>query len=430
MKDVIVIGSGAAGMMTAIWAARRGLSVAVMEKNEKSGKKLYITGKGRCNLTNACDMDTLFSNVVTNRKFLYRAFYGFTNEDAIGFFQEIGLKTKVERGSRVFPASDKASDVISALTGELKKLGVDIHYHTIVKKICIEDKQVKGVEVENASSGTRQLVQAHNVVVATGGRSYESTGSSGDGYRFARELGHQVTETSPSLVPLNVREGFVKELQGVALKNISISLKAENKQIYQDFGEMLFTHFGVSGPVILSASSYLSQYQRKKSSAGKKILLTIDLKPALSQEALDGRILRDFEEYKNRQFGNALDKLLPKKMIPVIVKLTGIDPLKKVNGVTKEERRALIRVMKEMTMEVTGLRGFQEAVVTRGGVSVKEINPATMESLLVSGVYFVGEVLDLDALTGGFNLQIAWSTAYGAGSHICVKEERKDRMLS
>lgn len=430
MKDVIVIGSGAAGMMTAIWAARRGLSVAVMEKNEKSGKKLYITGKGRCNLTNACDMDTLFSNVVTNRKFLYRAFYGFTNEDAIGFFQEIGLKTKVERGSRVFPASDKASDVISALTGELKKLGVDIHYHTIVKKICIEDKQVKGVEVENASSGTRQLVQAHNVVVATGGRSYESTGSSGDGYRFARELGHQVTETSPSLVPLNVREGFVKELQGVALKNISISLKAENKQIYQDFGEMLFTHFGVSGPVILSASSYLSQYQRKKSSAGKKILLTIDLKPALSQEALDGRILRDFEEYKNRQFGNALDKLLPKKMIPVIVRLTGIDPLKKVNGVTKEERRALIRVMKEMTMEVTGLRGFQEAVVTRGGVSVKEINPATMESLLVSGVYFVGEVLDLDALTGGFNLQIAWSTAYGAGSHICVKEERKDRMLS
>lgn len=430
MKDVIVIGSGAAGMMTAIWAARRGLSVAVMEKNEKSGKKLYITGKGRCNLTNACDMDTLFSNVVTNRKFLYRAFYGFTNEDAIGFFQEIGLKTKVERGSRVFPASDKASDVISALTGELKKLGVDIHYHTIVKKICIEDKQVKGVEVENASSGTRQLVQAHNVVVATGGRSYESTGSSGDGYRFARELGHQVTETSPSLVPLNVREGFVKELQGVALKNISISLKAENKQIYQDFGEMLFTHFGVSGPVILSASSYLSQYQRKKSSAGKKILLTIDLKPALSQEALDGRILRDFEEYKNRQFGNALDKLLPKKMIPVIVRLTGIDPLKKVNGVTKEERRALIRVIKEMTMEITGLRGFQEAVVTRGGVSVKEINPATMESLLVSGVYFVGEVLDLDALTGGFNLQIAWSTAYGAGSHICVKEERKDRMLS
>lgn len=430
MKDVIVIGSGAAGMMTAIWAARRGLSVAVMEKNEKSGKKLYITGKGRCNLTNACDMDTLFSNVVTNRKFLYRAFYGFTNEDTIGFFQEIGLKTKVERGSRVFPASDKASDVISALTGELKKLGVDIHYHTIVKKICIEDKQVKGVEVENASSGTRQLVQAHNVVVATGGCSYESTGSSGDGYRFARELGHQVTETSPSLVPLNVKEGFVKELQGLALKNISISLKAENKQIYQDFGEMLFTHFGVSGPVILSASSYLSQYQRKKSSAGKKILLTIDLKPALSQEALDGRILRDFEEYKNRQFGNALDKLLPKKMIPVLVKLTGIDPLKKVNGVTKEERRALIRVIKEMTMEITGLRGFQEAVVTRGGVSVKEINPATMESLLVSGVYFVGEVLDLDALTGGFNLQIAWSTAYGAGSHISVKEERKDRMLS
>ncbi|MFU0828760.1 MAG: NAD(P)/FAD-dependent oxidoreductase [Lachnoclostridium sp.] len=407
---IIVIGGGPAGMMAAIQAARRGYPVILLEKNEKLGKKLYITGKGRCNLTNACDTDKLFDNIVTNPKFLYGAFYSCNNFDTINFFEEIGLKTKVERGDRVFPQSDKSSDVLSVLLKELKRLKVDIRYHSEVTEILVKNNAFSGVRIK----GYDQVLTGKKVIIATGGLSYPSTGSTGDGYRFAKSLGHTVTKLHPALVPLNVEEvDIVKKLQGLSLKNIHINITSKKKVIYSDFGELLFTHFGVSGPVILSASSYLIPYMDNHD-----LVLSIDLKPALTKEQLDARILRDFAEFSNKQYKNALDQLLPHKLIQVIIALSKIEPEKKVNLITKEERERLVELLKDLKFHITGLRGYNEAVITQGGVQVKEINPSTMESKLVSNVFFAGEVLDVDALTGGFNLQIAWSTAYLAGNAV------------
>lgn len=392
-------------MLAAIAAAQNGHEVHLYEKNEKLGKKIFITGKGRCNVTNACDMDTLFSSVVTNKKFLYSAFYGFTNYDMMDLLERCGVRLKIERGGRVFPESDKSSDIIGALVSECKRCGVSIYLHTEVKGLIIDNGVCRGLLLQ----GNRR-VEADRVIVATGGLSYQTTGSTGDGYEFAKKAGHQVTELSPALVPFNVKEPEVKELQGLSLKNVEVSLLSGKKVLYQDFGEMLFTHYGVSGPVILSASSFAAKAVKKG-----PVLLSIDLKPALTMEQLDTRILRDFEEMKNKQFKNSLEKLLPSKLIPVIVSRSGIDPEKKVNEVTKQERLALAGLLKGYNLTLTGLRDYNEAIITQGGISVKEINPSTMESKLVPGLYFAGEVLDLDAVTGGFNLQIAWSTAYAAG---------------
>lgn len=409
---VIVIGGGAAGMMAAIFAARNGHQVRLLEKNEKLGKKLYITGKGRCNITNASDMDNLFANVISNRKFLYSAFYGFDNMQTIQFFEELGCKTKIERGERVFPVSDKSSDVINALHRELQRLKVDISFNTEVTKIVEKDGKAVGVII----AGKKEMLPADAVIVATGGMSYPSTGSTGDGYRFAKELGHKVTKLYQSLVPFQIEEEYVRELQGLSLKNVSLKVYAGKKKVYDDFGEMLFTHFGISGPLVLSASSFLTSFVDRE-----EIKAYIDLKPALSEKQLDDRILRDFSEMKNKQFKNGLDKLLPKKMIPVIVELSGINPEKPINSITKEERLGVVRLLKNMELHVERMRGYNEAIITKGGVSVKEINPSTMESTLVEGLYFIGEVLDLDALTGGYNLQIAWSTAYLAGTEVKEK---------
>ncbi|WP_253294715.1 NAD(P)/FAD-dependent oxidoreductase [Anaerocolumna aminovalerica] len=409
-KKVIVAGGGAAGMMAAIIAARNNHEVILLEKNNKLGKKLYITGKGRCNITNACDMEELFHNVVTNSKFLYGAFYTFSNYDLITFFEELGLKTKIERGNRVFPESDKSSDVISALSRELNRLHVDVRFEQEVDRILIESNTFKGVVIKNNS----EILYGDKIIIATGGLSYKATGSTGDGYEFAKAMGHTITKCNPSLVPMNIKEiEKIKELQGLSLKNIEIKITSKKKEIYRDFGELLFTHFGVSGPVILSASSYCIPYMENKDLA-----LSIDLKPALTLEQLDDRVLRDFGEFSNRQFKNALDKLLPHKLIPVIIALSFIDPEKKVNLITKEERIRLVNLLKGLTFHITSFREYNEAVITKGGIQVKEVNPSTMESKLVSNVFFAGEVLDLDALTGGFNLQIAWSTGYIAGSAV------------
>lgn len=411
MKQVIVVGGGAAGMMSAITSARNGHKVTLLEQNEKLGKKLFITGKGRCNITNASDMEELFSNVVTNAKFLYSAFYSFDNYQTIAFFEELGLKTKIERGERVFPASDKSSDVISVLQKELKKLGVKVLLYTKVEGILEENGHTKGVIVRK--DGKKEIFMADAVIIATGGISYPSTGATGDGYRFAKNIGHTVTKLYPALVPFEIEETFVKGLQGLSLKNVELTLFSGKKKIFNSFGEMLFTHFGISGPLVLSASSYISHCIQKQ-----PIVAELDLKPALSEEQLDARVLRDFRELQNKQFKNGLDKLLPQKLIPIIVELSGIEKNKTINSVTREERGRLVNILKHFRMHVKGLRGYNEAIITKGGISVKEINPQTMESKMVKGLYFVGEVLDLDALTGGFNLQIAWSTAYLAGMNI------------
>lgn len=411
MKQVIVVGGGAAGMMAAITSARNGHRVTLLEQNEKLGKKLFITGKGRCNITNASDMDVLFSNVITNKKFLYSAFYQFDNYQTIAFFEELGLKTKIERGERVFPESDKSSDVIAALQKELKKLEVKVILYTKVEEILEENGHTKGVIVRK--DGENKIFKSDAVIVATGGISYPSTGSTGDGYRLAKDMGHQVTKLYPALVPFEIEDTFVKGLQGLSLKNVGLTLFAGKKKIYDGFGEMLFTHFGISGPLVLSVSSYVSGYVQKQS-----MEVEIDLKPALTEEQLHARILRDFEEIHNKQFKNGLDKLLPQKLIPVIVELSGIQKNKSINSVTKEERNRLVNLLKHFRMAVKGLRGYNEAIITKGGISVKDINPQTMESKIIHGLYFVGEVLDLDALTGGYNLQIAWSTGYLAGISI------------
>lgn len=404
MKKIIVIGGGAAGMMAAIEAARNGAEVTLYEKNEKLGKKLFITGKGRCNLTNACDMEDLQKSVMKNHKFLYSAFQNFNNWETIGFFEELGMATKIERGNRVFPASDHSSDVIKVLEQELKHQGVAVCLKEKVKNITEQQDMVTGVQLENGKK-----VRADAVIVATGGLSYQLTGSTGDGFRFAKTLGHKVTELSPALVPMTVSEEWVPRLQGLSLRNVRVTISSKSKVLYEEFGEMLFTHYGVSGPLILSASSAVLEELKKEN-----LTLKIDLKPALSPEQLDDRILRDFEQDKNKQFKNVLGNLLPSKMIPVIIELSGILPEKKVNEINKKERRKLLETMKGLTMTLTGVRGYQEAIITRGGVDVKEINPATMESKKKKNLYFAGEVLDVDAVTGGFNLQIAWSTAMAA----------------
>ncbi len=408
MSKILIVGGGAAGMMASVFAGRNGHEVHLFEKNEKTGKKLYITGKGRCNLTNACEMDTLFESVCTNGKFLYSAFYGFTNEDAMDFFEKAGVPLKVERGNRVFPRSDRSADVLDGLRRQMKQAGVQVHLHAEAADIIIEEGHAAGICLSDGKQITGDAV-----IIATGGLSYRSTGSTGDGYRFAEKLGHKVTPCQPALVPLNIREPFVKELQGLSLKNVEICIRNGKKELYREFGEMLFTHFGVSGPLILTASSHVG-----KLAARQELTMVLDLKPALTMEQLDQRILRDFEEHKNKAFKNAVTGLFPAKLVPVMISLSGISPDKKIHEISREERQHFASLIKHLEMTVTGLRGFEEAIITRGGVSVKEINPSTMESKLVPGLYFIGEVLDLDAVTGGFNLQIAWSTAYAAGNGV------------
>ena len=412
MANVIVIGGGAAGMMAAITAVSQGHNVTLFEKNEKLGKKLFITGKGRCNFTNAGDAEDIFNSVVTNKKFLYSAFNGFSNYDTMGFFGELGLDFKVERGNRVFPSSDHSSDVIGALSRRMKQLGVKVELNTQVDEVIANNGEFSAVKVTDAYNKKR-TVSADKLIIATGGNSYQSTGSTGDGYRFAKSLGHEVTPILPALVPFIVKEEWERDLQGLSLKNVNVTIYDDKKIVYSDFGEMLFTHFGVSGPTVLSASSYAAKIIKNR-----PLKLVIDLKPALDEQQLDERILRDFEEFKNKSFKNSLDKLLPKKLIPVIVELSKIEPDKKIHDITKQERMTIVKLIKNLTLTLTGLRGFNEAIITQGGVSVKQINPTTMESKLVKNVYFVGEVIDVDAVTGGFNLQIAWSTAYAAGTHL------------
>lgn len=486
---VLVIGGGASGMMAAVAAADQGAQVCIIEKNEKLGKKLFITGKGRCNVTNAADMETLFENVCTNSKFLYSAFYDFDNMALMEWLRLAGCPLKTERGGRVFPVSDHSSDVIAAFCRELKKRGVEILLNTEVTDILVEESEeadkpeeaekpkgaekaentekLKGAEnaeeaetdagkkdssfrkgnsmrrdsskrkggsakkITGVSLSDGRIVGADRVIVCTGGLSYPATGSTGDGYRFARSAGHTVTECSPSLVPFHVKESWCGELMGLTLRNVEARLMEGGREVYRGFGELLFTHFGVSGPLVLSASSY---YRRKGRKSGESVseeptsgeaMLYIDLKPAMDPELLDRRLLRDFEENKNRQFKNALGELFPAKLIPVMVRLSGIKPEKMVNEITREERRDFAALIKKLTLSVTGTRGYAEAVITRGGVSVREINPSTMESRKVKGLYFAGEVLDLDALTGGFNLQIAWSTGHLSGKCSVLTETQR-----
>ncbi|MCI9188489.1 MAG: NAD(P)/FAD-dependent oxidoreductase [Lachnospiraceae bacterium] len=447
MGKVIVVGGGAAGMMAAVAAADKGNSVCLIEKNEKLGKKLFITGKGRCNVTNAGDMDALFANVRSNEKFLYSAFYGYDNRAVMDFLEKAGCALKTERGERVFPVSDHSSDVIAAFQRELKKREVEILLNTEVQELVLEEireepydgaGQKDGAESHNSDNrytklsdikqgktrmaGVRlkngKVLPGDSCIVCTGGISYPSTGSTGDGYRFAEETGHILTERTPSLVPFLIKESWCARLMGLSLKNVSVSMARGDKILYEGFGEMLFTHFGVSGPLILSASSYYGQSGkggRKKKEAQEETRLSIDLKPALDPEQLDRRLLRDFEANRGKQFKNSLGGLFPASLVPVMIELSGIHPDKRVNEVTREERRAFAALIKKLPLTVTGLRGFEEAIITRGGVSVKDVNPSTMESRKVKGLYFAGEVLDVDALTGGYNLQIAWSTGHLAG---------------
>ena len=415
MSRVIIIGGGAAGMMAAVGAADKGHSVLLLEQNEKLGKKLFITGKGRCNVTNACDLDKFFENVMSNPKFLYSAFYGFDNRQMMGFLEEAGCPLKIERGERVFPVSDHSSDVIAALQRVLRKKQVEIRLHTKVKAILTDpatdgtsNGQVKGVCL---SDGQKEYADA--VILATGGLSYSSTGATGDGHRMAKTLGHKITDCTPSLVPLEVADNWCYSLQGLSLKNVNLTMSDGEKKVYQGFGEMLFTHFGISGPLVLSASSFYERCKKKEA-----VTCEVDLKPALSEEQLDKRILRDFEENLNRQFKNALNALYPARLIPVMIDLSDISPDKRVHEITKEERKRLVYHTKHLLLHINGTRDFEEAIITQGGIHVKEINPSTMESKLIRGLFFAGELLDLDALTGGFNLQIAWSTGYLAGTSI------------
>ena len=457
MSRVIVIGGGAAGMMAAAAAAGKGHSVLLLEKNEKLGKKIYITGKGRCNLTNACDVQELFDSVVSNPRFLYSAIYGFDNTAVQDFFEKRGCPLKTERGNRVFPVSDRSSDIIRTLADELERLGVTVRLRASVEKILTREIRVQeeGAGDQTQASGQRvcgvrlssgEELFADAVILCTGGLSYPATGSTGEGHRMAQKLGHTLVPCEPSLVPFTVAEDWCQSLQGLSLKNVSAALFLGKKKVYEGFGEMLFTHFGVSGPLILSASSYYraggakgGKKKGKTDAAGNALqeaegtlripetegasripeaVLRLDLKPALSEEQLDRRLLRDFEETKNRQFRNAVDGLFPARLTPVMIALSGIDPEKRVHDITRQERQEFAARIKNVELHVTGTRGFPEAIITRGGVSVREVNPSTMESRLVPGLYLAGELLDLDALTGGFNLQIAWSTGHLAGESV------------
>lgn len=408
MSRVIVIGGGAAGMMAAYAAAECGHRVVLLEQNEKLGKKLYITGKGRCNVTNACEKEKLFENVVSNPKFLYSAFSVFDNMQLMELLRQAGCPLKVERGERVFPVSDHSSDIIAAFTRLLKQSGVEVCLHTKVQQILVQEGHVTGVILEGG-----QCLKAEAVVLATGGLSYPATGATGDGHRMAQLLGHTVKECTPALTPMEIAEPWCASLQGLSLRNVSLAMSCGKKQIWQGFGEMLFTHFGISGPLVLSASSYYNKCRDKEN-----VTVVIDLKPALSLEQLDRRILRDFEENPNKQFRNVIGGLYPSRLIPVMIGLSGIDAEKKIHEITREERGRLAGITKGLTIHVAGLRDFAEAIITQGGIKVKEVNPSTMESKVVHGLYPAGELLDLDAVTGGFNLQIAWSTGYLAGKSI------------
>lgn len=388
-------------MMAGVLAARRGHTVDVLEKNEKLGKKLYITGKGRCNVTNACDTEELFPAVMSNSKFLYSAFYTYGPQEVMDFFEQAGVPLKTERGNRVFPCSDHSSDIIRALERELKKAGARIYLRTEVKGVEADEKGVTGVRLTDGS-----FLPADAVIVATGGLSYPSTGSTGDGYRIAQETGHKLTELRPSLVPLTAKEDYIPLLQGLSLKNTGLTIKSGNKVIYKDFGEMMFTHFGVTGPMILSASAHIGRFLEKG-----ELNAYLDLKPALSHEQLDARVLREFEAAQNKQFKNVIGVLFPSSLTPVMLKIGGIEPEKKIHEISREERLRFEQHIKAFPFTITGMGEFKEAIITRGGVSVRDIKPGTMESRKVRNLYFIGEVLDLDAVTGGFNLQIAWSTA-------------------
>ncbi len=406
MSNVIIVGGGPAGMIAGISSAQNQNKVTIIEKMNSCGKKLSITGKGRCNITNNTDINGFIENTVTNGKFLYGALNNFDNKDIINLLEQEGVKTKVERGERIFPVSDKAQDVVNALLKILKRLGVQILTNTQVVKILVDNNTAKGVELS-----TGEILEADKVIIATGGKSYPVTGSTGDGYKFAKELGHTVCNIKPSLIPLVSNSKECMLLQGLSLRNVAIKLKDNNKVIYEDFGEMLFTHYGVSGPVILSASAHLVRYKNiEELLKNGNIKLEIDLKPALSEEKLDARVLRDFEEVKNKEYKNSLDKLLPQKLIPVIVEKTGINSYKRVNEITKKEREKIVQTLKCFEITINGVRPIEEAIITSGGISTNEINPKTMESKLIKGLYFAGEIIDVDALTGGFNLQIAWST--------------------
>lgn len=409
VKKVVVVGGGPAGMIAAYSAACSGARVELLEKNKRLGVKLGITGKGRANITSAADLDEFIASYPGNGRFLYSALHEFSNWDLIDFFASRGLKSVVERGQRVFPESQRAGDVIEVLHRTLLKTGVQIHTGTAVQNILIHNNQVQGVVT---GSGT---VHADAVIIATGGLSYPSTGSTGDGYSWAEEAGHHIISPRASLVPLVVKEDWVKELQGLSLKNVrAAAFRPDGVKINEDFGEMLFTHFGVSGPIILSMSSDIGKYMFEKQ---QPVRLVLNLKPALSEEKLDERVLRDLSRYSRRQFKNSLDELLPQKMIPVVIRLSGIHPEKETNQVNKEERKKLVGLLKNMEMTVIAVRPIKEAIVTAGGVDVKEVHPKTMESKRVSGLYFAGEVLDVDGYTGGFNLQAAFSTGYCAGKY-------------
>lgn len=408
-NTVIVIGGGAAGMLAAGTAAAYGAQVILLEKNRDLGKKLLITGKGRCNITNAGTLEDIMQNIPRNKQFLYSSLYGFTNQDLIELLQSLGLETKVERGNRVFPVSDKAQDVVDTLMGYCRQYGVTIKCNCEVKELLVAEGQIQGV-VTTAG----EKLQAARVIVATGGLSAPGTGSTGDGYQWAQQVGHRIVETQPSLIPLETKETWVREAQGLTLKNVQVGVRVQGKVVAQEFGEMLFAHFGVTGPVILTLSDLVVEALQKHREG---VELTINLKPALTEEQLDKRLQRDFEEKSRKQFKNALDELLPKSLIPVIISLSEIDLEKAVHQITKQERQKLIQLISDLRLTVTKPRSIKEAVITAGGVHIKEINPKTMESKVIRGLYFAGEVLDVHGYTGGFNLQIAFSTGYAAGSN-------------
>ncbi len=439
--NVIVIGGGPAGMMAAIASSENGNNVSLLEKKERLGRKLLITGKGRCNITSSLPIDEFIQNIPGNGQFLYSAFKNYTNTDIINFLNDEGLEVKEERGNRIFPVTDKSLDVLKCFTKRLKELNIKIEYNMQVTEIVPKDEngklKVKAIKnqannkfntekyynkIKEKNSENIKIFEADKVILATGGKSYPLTGSTGDGYELAKKLGHTITKIRPSLVPLEAFEqNMCKDLQGLSLRNVNIELKNKenNKTIYQDFGEMLFTHFGVSGPTILSSSAHLVRYKNiDELLKNKKIVLSIDFKPALSEEKLDERILRDFTEFKNKQFKNSLDKLLPQKLIPIIIEKSEINPDKKVNEINKKERHKLVGLLKNFEVTIKGFRPIDEAIITSGGVNIKEINPKTMESKLIDGLYFAGEIIDVDAYTGGFNLQIAYSTGYTAGNQI------------
>ena len=414
MKRVVVIGGGAAGLMAAVIAGREGAKVTLLEKMNYVGKKMGITGKGRCNITNACDMSDFIKNTPGNGKFLYGAYERFTNEDLLQLLHDAGLETKVERGGRVFPASDSALDVRNTFMKLMKHCGVDVHLEEPVKKLLVDDGVVTGVVTD------RETYHADAVVIATGGKSYPATGSTGDGYILAAQVGHKITDIRPSLVPIVTEESWVKDLMGISLRNVELSVVAKNKVQAKMFGEMMFTHFGITGPIVLSLSHTVGKLMRKKNIG--TIGLDINLKPALSPETLDKRLQKDFDLYSKKQLINGMKDLLPSRLIPLIIELAGIDPQKPINQISKEERQQIGYMLQHMPLTVKGLRPVEEAIVTAGGISLKEFNPKTMESKLVKGLYGAGEVLDIDAFTGGYNLQAAFSTGYVAAMHITHPE--------